>query len=278
MRSCSSGWFGGFARDVEAGQDEDADVVFLHELPVLRRNALPGGFGRVAGFPDEAAALLDAFERVGVRERLRIAAQHHVHVIQLAVHLDPLGRDGEIIIGRRALLFRAVFRVGHDEQLFLERAVRVVASAFCSEMNSPKSPMIEPRFLPVVIMPQPPMEWNRTAMAPVGQQRRRVLADDGVGMIDAEDEDTFRRRRRRLPSLRRGLAGGEFVGAERVLGPEIARTDAVGAAEEARRFVGRERGQRAAELRRLRWLCRARRGCRAPADCRRPCLRRCVRE
>jgi hypothetical protein len=39
---------GGFAGDVEARQDEDADVVFLNELAVLRRDALPGHLGRVA--------------------------------------------------------------------------------------------------------------------------------------------------------------------------------------------------------------------------------------
>jgi hypothetical protein len=36
--------------------------------------------------------------------------------------------------------------------------------------------MMEPRFLPVVIMPQPPMEWNRTAMAPSG-------SSDGVSLL-----------------------------------------------------------------------------------------------
>ena len=30
--------------------------------------------------------------------------------------------------------------------------------------------MISPRFLPVVIMPQPPIEWNRTAIAPLGSR------------------------------------------------------------------------------------------------------------
>ena len=46
----------------------------------------------------------------------------------------------------------------------------------CSEMNWPKSPMIEPRFLPVVIMPQPPIEWKRTAIAPSG-------SSDGVSLL-----------------------------------------------------------------------------------------------
>ena len=35
--------------------------------------------------------------------------------------------------------------------------------------------MMLPRFLPVVIMPQPPMEWKRTAMAPLGRSEGVVL-------------------------------------------------------------------------------------------------------
>ena len=37
-----------------------------------------------------------------------------------------------------------------------------------AERKSLKSPMMAPRFLPVVIAPHPPMEWNRTAIAPSG--------------------------------------------------------------------------------------------------------------
>src|SRR6266480_4791139 len=75
------------------------------------------------------------------------------------------------------------------------------------------------------------------------QKRRRVPADDGVRVIDAEDEE-------RLAVsggaaiLARGLTGGEFIRAERVLGTKIARADAVGAAEKTGCFARRERGQR----------------------------------
>ena len=34
--------------------------------------------------------------------------------------------------------------------------------------KSLKSPMMAPRFLPVVMAPQPPIEWKRTAMEPSG--------------------------------------------------------------------------------------------------------------
>ena len=37
-----------------------------------------------------------------------------------------------------------------------------------SYRRSFRSPMMAPRFLPVVIAPQPPTEWKRTAIAPSG--------------------------------------------------------------------------------------------------------------
>jgi hypothetical protein len=88
-------------------------------------------------------------------------------------------------------------------------------------------------------MPQPPIEWKRTAMAPLGQERRRVLADDGVGVVDPEHEEGLAVA---APAAVRAarLARGELVGAERVLGPEVAGADAVGAAEQARRLLRRE--------------------------------------
>ena len=49
--------------------------------------------------------------------------------------------------------------------------------------------MIAPRFLPVVMAPQPPTEWNRTAIGALGQQRRRVVGLHLVGMVDAEHEE-----------------------------------------------------------------------------------------
>ncbi len=49
--------------------------------------------------------------------------------------------------------------------------------------------MIAPRFLPVVMAPQPPMEWKRTATAPSGSSEGVSVADDGVGVVDAEDEE-----------------------------------------------------------------------------------------
>ena len=53
-------------------------------------------------------------------EGLGIAAEHHVHVVELAVHLNALGRHGEEVIGRRAFLLRAVLGVGHDKELVFQ--------------------------------------------------------------------------------------------------------------------------------------------------------------
>ena len=50
-------------------------------------------------------------------------------------------------------------------------------SATCS----PSSPMISPRFFPVVIIPQPPIEWRRTAMAPWGRSDGRSAAFTSYG-------------------------------------------------------------------------------------------------
>src|SRR5439155_8694142 len=48
-----------FARDLEARQDVDAQVIFFDEFSMPRGDALPGGFGRVARFPNQTAALVE---------------------------------------------------------------------------------------------------------------------------------------------------------------------------------------------------------------------------
>ena len=85
----------------------------------------------------------------------------------------------------------------------------------------------------------------------LGQQRRRLVGDDAVGMVDAEDKE--------VDAVGGGLAvfaraagGGELVGADDVLGAEVARAQAVAAAEEARHLGERDRGQAADALHGLR--------------------------
>ena len=110
--------------------------------------------------------------------------------------------------------------------------------------------MIAPRFLPVVIAPQPPTEWKRTAIAPSGSSDGVSSRLHLVGMIDAEHDERHAVRRA-LAVLARALPDRELVGADRVLGPEVARAEAVDAGEEPRHLVGRDRREARLALQRL---------------------------
>src|SRR5439155_22475545 len=77
--------------------------------------------------------------------------------------------------------------------------------------------------------------------------RRRILADDAIRMVHAKDKVSFSVGSA-FAVLPPSLADGEFVGAEGVLGPEITRTDAVSAAEQAWRFLRLQRRQDAAKF------------------------------
>ena len=191
--------------------------------------------------PRRGAALLDAVERIGVGERLGIAAEDDGHVAQIAVDANAiLGGDHEVA-GRRALLFRTVLRVGADVDDFLgialvvDQAVALVeqivevaedgAEVLAGGDGAPSADGVE-----------------ADGDCAFGQQRRRFVADDRVGMIDAEDEEA--------DAVGCGLAvlagaagGGEFVGADDVLGAEVARAEAVAAGVDVRHFVQRHRGQ-----------------------------------
>ena len=191
--------------------------------------------------PRPGAALLHAVERIGVREGLGIAAEHDGHVAQIAVDANAvLGGDHEVA-GRRALLLGAVLGVGADVNDFLgiaqvvdqavalvEQVVQVAedgAEVFAGGDGAPSADGVE-------------ADGDRA----FGQQRRRFVADDGVGMVDAEHEEA--------DAVGRGLAvlagaagGGKFVCANDVLGAEVARAEAVAAGEDVRHFVQRHRGQ-----------------------------------
>ena len=81
----------------------------------------------------------------------------------------------------------------------------------------------------------------------VRQERRGVLRDDGVRVVDAQREIGFAVRGAFAVGAL-GLAGGKLVRAERVLRPEVARADAVTAPEDTRGFLRRNGRQVAAEL------------------------------
>ena len=81
----------------------------------------------------------------------------------------------------------------------------------------------------------------------VRQQGGGVLRDHRVRVVDAEGEISLTVLGA-PPVGALGLAGGKLVGTERVLRPEVARADAVAAAENARGFLRRDGRQVAAEL------------------------------
>ena len=110
--------------------------------------------------------------------------------------------------------------------------------------------MMAPRFLPVVIAPQPPTEWKRTATAPSGSSEGVSSRLHLVGVIDAEHDERTPSAAR-LAVLARALADRELVGADRVLGAEVARAEAVDAAKEPRHLLQRDRGKPGLALQRL---------------------------
>ena len=65
------GAIGRLARDLEAGQREDADLLLDDLLARPQRQPLPRLLAFFLRLPDEAAALGHAVERVGMRERFR---------------------------------------------------------------------------------------------------------------------------------------------------------------------------------------------------------------
>ncbi len=231
------GAVGGLARDFKAGQREDANVLVDDLLARPQRQVLPRALAFGVRLPDEASALLDAVERIGVGEGLGIAAENDGHVAQIAVDANAvLGGDHEVA-GRRALLFRTVLGVGADVNDFLGIA-EVVGQAVALEEQ-----IVEVAEDGAEVLAggdgapsADGVEADRDCA--LGQQRRRFVADDRVGMIDAEDEEA--------DAVGGGLAvfagaagGGELVCADDVLGAEVARAEAVAAAEDVRHFAGR---------------------------------------
>ena len=69
----------------------------------------------------------------------------------------------------------------------------------------------------------------------LGQQRRGFVGDDRVGVVDAENDEVDAVGCG-LAVFARAVGGGELEGSDDVLGAEVARAEAVAAAEEARYF------------------------------------------
>ncbi len=76
----------------------------------------------------------------------------------------------------------------------------------------------------------------------LGQQRRRFVAKDAVGVVDAQNEERHAVGSR-LAIGAGAASGGEFVCADNMLGAEVARAETIAAAVELWYFRQRNRGQ-----------------------------------
>ena len=161
-------------------------------------------------------------------EGLGIAAEHDSDVAQVAVDADALlGGDHEVA-GRRALLFRTVLGIGADVDDFLGIAVLVdQAVAFKEQVVEIADDGAEVLAGGDSAPAADGVEADSDCA--VGQQGRHFLADDGVGMVDAKNEEAVPVGSG-LAVLAGAAGGGEFVSADDVLGAEVARAEAVGAA------------------------------------------------
>ena len=131
---------------------------------MLRRDALPGGFRGVARLPDQATTFVQALQRVGMRKGFGIAAKNDIDVIEFAIDLDWFGSNHQVIIGRRALFLRAILRIGHDPQLLNFLPHGVVLGIPLGDQAA-KLAYYRAQILARRDHAQPPIEWNRTAMA-----------------------------------------------------------------------------------------------------------------
>ena len=218
-----------FARDVEAGQREDANLLVDDLLARPHGQLLPRALAVDVRLPHQAAALLHAVERIGVGEGLGVAAEHNRHVAQIAVDADAVFCRHHKVAGGRALLFRTVLGIGADVNDFLGIAELVLQAVALEEQVVQVAKDCAQIFAGGDCAPSADGVEAHGNCA-LGQQRGRFIGDDRVGMVDAEDDE--------VDAIGGGLAvfaraagGGEFVCADDVLGAEVARTQAVGAAE-----------------------------------------------
>ena len=165
-------------------------------------------------------------------EGLGIAAENDGDVAQIAVDANTVFGGDHEVAGGRALLFRTVLGVGADVDDFLgialvvDEAVALVeqiveiaedgAEILAGGDGAPSADGVE-----------------ADGYRAFGEQGRHFVADHGVRMIDAENEEA--------DAVGCGLAvfagaarGGEFVCADDVLGAEVARAKAVAAGVDMR--------------------------------------------
>ena len=95
----------------EGVDDVELDLLVADGLPRLGRQVTPHFQRRQVRLQDEGAARDQAAQRIGVHERLVVRRDHDLDVFQFGVgDLHRLRRQRDVVVGRRAALFRAVFR------------------------------------------------------------------------------------------------------------------------------------------------------------------------
>ena len=220
----------------EAGQRVHPDLLVDDLLPEFGRNPLPHRLGILLGLPDKRASLVEAVERVGVSERLWVATQNHVDMVQIAVDPHPLWGDDQEVGGRSPLLLRPVPRVGTDVQYLFGPAEVVEFFMRLKQVISDRPDDLA-EVLPGCDHPPPAngMEPHRDRV--FGEQRRRTVGLDRVWMVDSEHEIGVAVGYR-LSVLAGANPGGVLVGADDRLGTKVARAQAVGAAENQRHLIG----------------------------------------
>ena len=256
---------GRLPRNLESRQRVDMDLLRDDLLACPERQPLPGLLAFLFGFPDETAALLHPVERIAVGERFRIAAQHDVGVPQVAVHANALrGRHHEVG-RRRTFFFRSVFRIRADVNdllrvaEFVDDLVAVVqqivqiaddrAEVFAGGDRAPSAHRVE-----------------ADGDISFRKERRRVVGLHFIRVVDAERDETHAIVHA-LAVFSLALTDGELVRANRVLGPEVSRSQSVDAGEQPRHLLHRDR--RNARLAHQRLVqCRA--------DCRPRAAHRCA--
>ena len=97
----------------EGVDDQEVDPLLADRPPRVARQLPPDLLRGEVGLQDERAALDQSLERVGVDERLVVRRDDDLDVLELGVGEEHrLGAEGDVVVGRRAALLRAVLRRG----------------------------------------------------------------------------------------------------------------------------------------------------------------------
>ena len=107
--------------DREGVDDIELDLLVADGLARVLRQLFPDLGRRELRLKDERAAFLEPAQRIAVAEHLVVGRNDEFDVLQLGVgEQHRFGAQGDVVVGRRAALFRTVFRRGLRVQI--ERA------------------------------------------------------------------------------------------------------------------------------------------------------------